>query len=209
MTTRSWKDRATFLTKSEPTVSKIGDSEVKFYPSSVGMVLKLKGLVQPITESLGMLFISTRDDSGNTVRDYKTQGNEIITNPVTPEQSAARVKHRREAIEKLFTSLTDDNLSALGDLIVDSVKEIFPRGHQDNPPGKEFVSALDLPTLTEMLVAVAKANRGILGPLGGRLTAAYDQMTAAVESKVEEITARAGTTTPAPTGAKGPRLAKP
>jgi hypothetical protein len=211
-----WKAKMPFLEGSKPVRHEVQGTPLNFYPSSIGCVFKLKGFFKPVIEAVSVLFESTNNDrtviqtettpdkpvfiSGNKPGEQiPLMDSETIKQAVSPDIAAFRIKTRKEAINQITSAIDESNLSAVGELIMDSLKELFPRNNPDNPPGIEFAEALEAPAMVEMLVGVFKANKGVFGPLGGRLSAAFDRVTQAVETKAKDLkTSNPEDSTPGP-----------
>lgn len=181
----SWKEQLNF---GEPTYTdhEVGDGDNKrvmqFYPVSVGMMFKLRRAAKPLAKAFATLTSGGRSDNSQVYREIgdpavdekgrplKTEDGEFIRDTetireaVSVELAKLRVDQRTQATEDLISALTDDeNLDVVVRMIGDSLRI------KDMPPSKEFMEHVTAPVFAQMLVGVAKANKGVLGPLGEKL----------------------------------------
>lgn len=213
MTTASWKSKFTFLTPNCVSHT-IGEKEYKFYPISVGLAFKLRSVAKPLTKALTTLLGDTKEDTGSIQRVVAnaqgTSDQEIVIEPISADLARLRHEQRQKAVEELVEALTAEaNLEIVGDILVDSLREDFPPGDKSNPTGKQFMAEITLPNVPDLLIGVAKANKGVFGPLVSKVGAMMSGLKAQVEARVLERTAptavsgasqvaeKAGTTTPA------------
>lgn len=153
-----------------------GKPPVRFYAVSPGLLLQLRGMARPITQALAVLFADKDRDGGRVLRSFRDpktgeEGTETVLEAVSVQMATFRSQEREQAIDRLIDAVADDNTRiALARLIMDSMRDEWER-----PVANEAVKAFaDNPALTlqawgAMLKGVAKANAGILGPLGGKL----------------------------------------
>jgi hypothetical protein len=86
-------------------------------------------------------------------------------------------------------------MEILGELIMDSMREVFPRGDNNNPTVLEFLQTYgDLPVIVKLLEGLLAANKGVFDPLGLKT----DDMMASVKTR---LASRAGSTETAPADA--------
>jgi len=97
---------------------------------------------------------------------------------------------RKEALSSLMDmALSEDNHEALAFLIMDSLKEAFPRDQQgqpiDWPSEADFLDhpKMDIPTLIQGAMGVLKANKGVLGPFEEHL----DTLIQVAKEKLNEV----------------------
>lgn len=205
-----WKAKVPFIEGSKPVVHEVQGTRVNFFPSSIGCVFKLKGFFKPLIESVVVLLEGTGQDQAfvqkettpaNPVMITGERGqvpvmdSEVRREAVHTELAELRSKKKKDAVAQIMNAIDESNLGSIGNLIMDSMKEVFPRLSQDNPPGEEFAMALDAPVMVEMLVGVWKANKGMFGPLGGRISAAFDRVSQAVESKASSLSSSSSSKT--------------
>jgi hypothetical protein len=117
-------------------------------------------------------------DQGSTEEVYappEGEKGEIMTKtvvqPINPDLATLRTNQRERSVQGAIKSLfSDANRAALGELIMDSLKDDFPRGKK-RPAEEclEFVDSMDLPTFVEFLKGLAEANAKVFGDLGKEL----------------------------------------
>jgi len=189
MSAPAWKSNCSFLSP-KPTESTVGGTAIKFYPVSVGLAFQLKDIAKPLAAGLAVLFTSERNDTG-TIERTVADGREIIMEAIQPGLADARVRQRREAIQGIVEALTNEtNKEVIGSIIIDSIYRDIWKTKDAAPPPAEFMGAegISLENLGEFLVGVAKANKGIFGPL----------MTADIQARLESaIGSKLGPGTPA------------
>jgi hypothetical protein len=98
-----------------------------------------------------------------------------------------RKRHQAEAIKELTDALTDPkNLALVGGVLIDSLREVFPPGSPDNPPGGEFIKSVHAVDLPKLIKGLAAANKGVLGDFGGKATGLLDNVFEKVKAKADE-----------------------
>lgn len=153
-----------------------------FLPISVGLAFEFRDIGKPLAKALGTLFTKTDQDYGTLNRtispskDADDGMQEMIIDPITVPMAEFRHKQRSEAIEELIAALTaDNNKKLLGKLLLTSLgNPPKPQREGSNEPvvlwePDELIDALPAPVLVEMLIGVAKANKGVFGPLADRV----------------------------------------
>jgi hypothetical protein len=191
-----WKDQLPFLTASKPVTKTIQGSEVKFYPVSVAKAFKLKSLAGPIgnlVNCLGQKNLATGSETQRFVGEDGEPGGEIFKafaiDPVLEEQQAAR---RSKAIQDLIVQVTNkENYETFAEILMDSMKDVFPRGDRNNPPPQAFLDSVPLPVLPALVAGLIDANKEVFGSLGeklqgvvrAKLGAAMDDMAAEPETE--------------------------
>lgn len=188
----TWTDSQTFKNVlNVPTVKhKVNGVEIEFYPISVGMMFTLRKLGKPIARALAVFFESKRVSVDGKA--YQTTQSadgfaETISEGVSLEIIKLRYDQQAAAIEQLFDGLSgDDSVEAVGKIILDSVRRSMFSGiaPADLPNGAEFLHAMGLPQLPELIVGVVKANKGVLGPLAGQMESAWSKAAEAVAAKL-------------------------
>ena len=165
----------------------IHGQQVTFYTCSVRTCAKLSGVLSKLAGHFTTLIGANSDrDQGKTEEDYQTEAGEIISKtivePINPDLAQLRADQKERAvagaIEALFST---KNRAAIGELLMDSMKDEFPRGKK--PPAEEcqgFIDEMDVPTLIEFLKGLAAANAKVFGDLGKGLGRA-------VQDKAKEL----------------------
>lgn len=151
--------------------------EKTFYPVSVGSLVKLKTMGGPLFTALSTLFSSKESDVQKVIREFDPVaateaepasggGREQLISAIDPELARERHTQRAEAIESAVKTLCDDkNIGAVGDLLIDSLRDLFPPDSSKKPKGVEFAKALDVVTMRQGIVGLFKANKEVFGPL--------------------------------------------
>lgn len=202
----TWKDRCSFLSGATPTPHVVNGQTLNFYPVSVGALFSLKEAAKKVGAALAVLFASDKNDAGTTERlfaaDLKDQDGrplldekgkpfldrEVVIQAVSPELVALRLDKSSNAVSTIVAAFTEDSeLTNLGRLVMDSLVETFPRGDASNPPPLEFVKTLSAESLVACLIGVAKANKGMFGPLGDRVGGLVAKLNEALTAKMAEI----------------------
>lgn len=165
----------------------IHGQKVTFYTCSVRTCAKLSGLLSTLAGHFTTLMgANSERDQGKTEEDYQTEAGEIIsktiTQPINPDLATLRANQKERAVSGAISALfAESNRAALGELLMDSMKDEFKRGQ--NPPTEEclaFVDLLDIPTFIEFLKGLFEANAKVFGDLGKGLGRA-------VQDKAEEL----------------------
>lgn len=200
---KNWKDSLNF---GEPTASshKVGGRDTDFFPVSVGMMFKLRRLAGPIAKALAILTAGSSKDTGHIYRQVGEpitdengkpilvgQGDnvstirdtETIAEAITPDLAAFRSRERQGAVEDLLVALTEEkSLATMADIIMDSLR--MPKA--DRPPASEFFGPEGITTdlLPDLIAGVAKANKGVFGPLAEKLSPLFTQAQQVLEEKL-------------------------
>lgn len=166
----SWRERKAFIGGTNYTEHTVAGETLKFFPVSVGTTFELRRLAKPLAKALSALFAPAKQDIGIIERVFEASGEEpggkITENePIHPELAKVRSKEREDGVASLVDALLDPkNGDVIGKVIMDCLREEFPRG-RDAPHPNEFMRELELPTLVELLKGCFKSNKEVLGPL--------------------------------------------
>mgnify|MGYP006274708185 CR=1 len=167
-----WRDKITAFAPNFIT-HQVNGEDVRFYAISVGMMFRLKTIGRPLARSLAVLFGKNDRDQATADRQVG-EDREIVIEAISEGLAKIRHEQKTEAIEGLIDGLTkDNNVEVIGEIIMNSMRDVFPPNDKSNPPAKEFMDSLPAPVLTALIVGVAKANKGVLGPLADQVA---DQM---------------------------------
>lgn len=90
-----------------------------------------------------------------------------VINSFFGEDTEARAKAFSQLTERLYA---DRELMA--ELVLDSLRDEFPKRPVDKGTVREFLRDVDGPTMVALLDGVWQANRGAFAPLAGRLAGA-------------------------------------
>ena len=159
---------------------------VTFYQCSMRTCARMSGFLAKMAGHLSALMSPSGRDQGKTEEDYQTTDGEIIqktmTEPINPDLARLRTKQRQAAVEGAITELMSDaNRTVIGALLMDSLKDNFPRGKKQPPEAcLEFVDSMDVATFIMFLRGLAEANAKVFGDLGKGLGLA-------VQAKADEL----------------------
>ncbi len=184
----SWKDSKAFIKhilNCETVMHPVNGEAMEFYPISTGMVFKLRKLGKPVALAMSVLFDHERMFSSARASRITHSGDytESINEGMAVESMSLLYSKQKEAMENLIDGLiSEESLDAIGEIILDSVhRSLFPNLPREGlPGGHEFLMEIGLPRMPELLIGVAKANKGVLGPLEGELASALSRATSAV-----------------------------
>lgn len=197
----SWKEKLNFGDDTS-IQHEINGRPVAFYPVSYYMLSKLRKTAKPIGRALAILTTGSDKDTGNIFREFgnpytdekgqiiKIKGRngeqtlrdmETIAEAISPDLAITRAEQKAEAADLLLSVFTEpENLEMLAEVILDSLRW----EKSERPPAKEFANEVTLPMLSQMIVGVCKANKGVLGPLGEKLGPLFSRAQSLVESKL-------------------------
>ena len=146
---------------------------VTFYTCSVRVCARLSGLLSQLAGHFTTLLGSgSSRDQGSVEEIYQQAEGEVmskhIIEPINPDLAALRTKQKEKALHGAIQAIFDPkNRAAIGELLIDSIKDVFPRGkRRPAEECQEFVDEMDVPTLIEFLKGLAEANAKVFGDLG-------------------------------------------
>lgn len=200
----NWRDKFAFLAP-RFVDHKVGTGEsaqnFRFYPIGMRLAFRLKSVGKPLARALSILLSKNQNDTKQIQRSFvvpetKEQGQETILEGVAVDLARYRDDRRDSAISELLETLGESaNQNLIGEIIMDSLRDDFPR----RPSASEitdFMEHITLPLLGDMLVGVAKANFDLSGDIAGKLRAAVEKaagkMPASQTSKSATPTGSAG-----------------
>jgi len=195
----TWKDRASFL-RITGVPCQVNNTEVSFYPISIGLAGQLRGVIEPLARAIGTLTgknENLRTDMGieqrTVANDHGTFDTETKTNPIPTDLAALRHEQQVAAISSMVESLTStETLSVLALVCMDSMRDVFPRGDKQNPPPAEFLNETPLPVLAAMVKGVLIANKGVFGPFGDSLSQMFDLAVAKTADALGNLNKKSG-----------------
>lgn len=200
-----WKAKCGFLDKREPLEETINGETIKFYASSMVVVVKLRGIAGRVGKLVATLLQDDKRDTGSTHRrfvDPEIKGEfntETIVQPLDPAMAKFRLDSTVSVVSELIDLIGNvDNIKAVGEFIMDSMRDVFPRGSDKNPPAEEFMREIELPELVPLFLGAVKANKGVFGPLDLKLHALGDKVREAVESRLSTLGSASTTTSSGP-----------
>lgn len=148
-----------------------------FYPATMDLILELRVMAKPLSALLASVFESRDNDTGSIQRhipqaDGGESAIEMISRPIEPELAKARFDQRQQAIQGFIDSVSSkESQAVVGRLLMDSLRDVF-QDEEKKPSPEEFFGKLDAETLVGFFTGVAKANKGMFGPLGDRVVEA-------------------------------------
>ena len=166
-----WKEKLA-LTGTRGVVHRVNGEEVTFYPLSPTALFRFEGIASDLGLALSSLFQNTKADHGYEDREF-AEGREFVSQPVDEAIARLRWEQRREAIEKIcHAAFTKESQDLLAEVLMDSMRDVFGE-RKEWPPATEFLNSISLEDLKDMLWGVAKANKGLLGPLAESLDTSF------------------------------------
>lgn len=180
--------------QSTAVTSKVGDLDIDFYPVSVGMMLRLKGMIGPIAKAIATLTSSNSKDTGSVSKEdgapyvledgtpmTQMVGNtmqmvrdvETSIKPIDPSLARFRSEERTGAINELMVAFGDErNVGVIGDICQDSMQ--VPEANRVD--GAKFMETVEAPDFYDIVAGVAKANKGVFGPLADMMGPGLDRL---------------------------------
>lgn len=177
---------------------KVNGKIQKFYPVTPAHLFRLRRLGEEAAKAISIITSDRSKDSKTTQQTTRTgeTGIESViqTDAVSLPLAEYRDKKKAESWSGLVTVVMDpDTLNILAGVIMESMRDVF--GTADfplsRPTEERFVSKTSLPTLTQMIVGVAKGNKDVLGPLGDRVLLFLADLEEKYSSKVSDLLDRA------------------
>lgn len=152
----------------------INGEDFTFYTVSLRVAAKMAPLLSRLAGHFSTLLSGDpKQDQGRIEEDFATPEGEVISKttvqPINPELATMRAEKREQAIRGAVDALLDpQNRRALGELLMDSLRDDFPRGAKNRDAGEiqEFVDGMDIPVFIEFLKGLAAANAKVFGDLG-------------------------------------------
>lgn len=191
-----WKEKAKGFLVPKLEEHEVNGQKQNFYPLSTRILFRLRGLTGPLAAALGTLFESGDRDQGTIHREFDSSESadsegrayESQVLPISAELAILRTEAREKSIRQLVDAVTDTkNKIIIGLIVCDSMRDVFDRDMDDDSVSS-FVDDPDLTMdiLVEMLTGVAKANKKVFGPLGGKVSAALGNATEAALAKARD-----------------------
>ncbi len=227
----AWKRKLSFLSPSSTPFEVCGE-EINFYPISGRLLFKLKTIARPLAQGLTVLFDGKIAEQGSVQRDVtypavtepdgtvipEQKGTETQIMPISPELYEARTRQKEIAINNLVDALSkEENTLLIAEIIFDSCRDVFPRKPEKQDLEEFLEEHTDFSNLGQFLMGVAQANVKVFGPLGERVSKAFEEKLGGPNVPQESEPAAsspAGKTTssvptPSPTPPASPTMAPP
>lgn len=189
----------------KPTEHPVGTLEdgtpqiLKFYPISTRLASQMRALAVPIAQGLAVLFASDEKDQAQRIKQTGAEYEQTIL-ALDPALAKERSEQRKSAIAALCEGvLSQQSLNCFAEIIMDSLREEYPKGARTPDDVKKFLADVPLPMMTPLLVGVAKANKDLFGPFAGWVSGDAMQALLAKVAGGETSTA-----VPAPKGQEAP-----
>lgn len=164
MSTATQKEAPSFLAPGGVEAEINGES-FRFYAISLKAIFEAKTVFKPIITALAALQIAPplarvkeRIRSGDDMKE--------VFEASTPELAKIGAASREKAVADLVDALLDPkNVASLRAVIVDSLRDVYPRGAKLTKEQERAFEDLDLPTAIEFVKAIVSANRQALADL--------------------------------------------
>lgn len=169
-------------------------TKIRFYPVTVGTVLRIKGLAGPVSQALSVLFQprgkdagtsfktygdAIRDENGKPIRiegekgaDSYLMNTETVSEAVPADIARMRSDERASAIGIICEAiLSENNSKDLVGIILNSMKRDIPT--------KEFLDTVPVDAMPGIVQGVIEANKGVFGPLAKALDPMFGALASA------------------------------
>jgi hypothetical protein len=166
----SWQEKLHYISHRASIEHVVNGQTLNFYPISVGYLFKLKSLASPLSKAIMTLLTNTSKDVVEQTHqeldeNEKIRMAEVSRSAIDPELATMRLTEKQVAItEFVETILSDDTYTLLANMLMDSLKEVFPPKDPNNPPVKEFQNTLTSDVIGDFAIGLYKANKGIFDP---------------------------------------------
>lgn len=196
-------------------VAEINGQEAKFYSLSFTVVAHVRKFIQPLTRALMVLLppnkaseqqhlMRTQDIATKT---FKEPDGAIVEttehSAVEPETLIMEDRRKRAALDELTSAITaPENAGMIGRIIMDSMRDDFPRDEITSEAAEEFAGSMDLTTLVQALKGVFEGNRKLFDPFLKKVTARGDVAEMDSSGIAASILDNLGMSTPTPTPAE-------
>lgn len=223
-----WRETIASICEAPVITHPVGGHDVKFWPISVAMLVKMRSIGRPLAQALGALMgnnqsdvrreMTQSDDTAiETVDGDDGQQKKVLVgvtgtntshDAISVELARFRADQKEMAIDRIVDAFTKtENQLVIAALVFDSCREIFPR-RPENDDLAEFISEqANLVVMSQFLSGIMKANAQALGKLGEQLT---ESVTKIVRKRISEVDADVGTEDPiltkSPTESESPSL---
>lgn len=175
-------DRFRLLSRHSVTRSIEGQDFV-FYPVSLRVAARMAPLLAQLARHFSTLLSGDRKvDQGRTEEDFTNQDGDVVQktrlDPINPELARIRADQREAAVAGAVEALlADKHRLALGELLMDSLRDDFPRGAKARSASdiQEFVDEMEIPVFVEFLLGLAQANAKVFGDLGKEIGRAVQE----------------------------------
>lgn len=162
--------------------------QTKFHGITPKALGGLKGIAKPFFKAVSVLFSSAEKDSGAEQTYTKSEAGAVSQVVKSASASAEvlrlRTEQRSMAIEQLIESLLGESTTHLLVMVIfDSLRLPQPSGTER----EEFLSAISMDTLVEILHGIAKVNEKTFAPLLERAGVSPTALRKAVESRLRVV----------------------
>lgn len=168
----------------------INGETFKFFPVSLGASAPMADMISELSRHFSVIFSDTNRDQGSTHEEMEDPDGATMkkttVQPINPDLAMIRIDKRSAAVQKAIETLVNPKYRlALGELLMNSLREDFPREDRKSRKSAEtqdWIDSLELPTFIEFLKGLAEANAEVFGAMGKSLKDALGgQVTAALE----------------------------
>jgi len=163
----SWKEKLSFISPSF-IEHQIQGETLHFYPISLKHAFAIRSVAQPIAKALTIILTKHDGDQAQQAKSKFKAGQiedqDIKVEAISKDLASLRTTERANAVSDAINTLLDpENAMIFGILLVDSLRDIFPRD-TSRADARNFVEGLGLDVATEFLIGLALANKKVLGP---------------------------------------------
>lgn len=203
----TWKDR--WSGTGSKIVHEVAGRKERFWVIKTSAALKLRPLAQPLGRILAHLTQKQDHDYAVQQKHHSSPRadgvetfSETIMEPKPLDVIKFRAQQLREVVDEVVALImAPENQQLAVDVIASSMREAFPDGA---PEAEEFFDEVDLGTLKEMLVGVAKANMKMFGPFQQAMEAFSSRVIARAQEAVRDEDSESQDDPPAEPGPSDP-----
>jgi hypothetical protein len=158
----------------EGVVREINNETLKFYPTSVKMAVELQAVAAPLLSAIATLSgESFVKHSQEVTKDKHGNSRQVVTvepSATTVEGHKQLVVRREKALGDLVKNLMrKENAELFAKIIVDSLRDDYPRAAENKTAIQDFATNLDLPTASAFLTALLDANASVFSPFAAKI----------------------------------------
>lgn len=171
----SWSEIRDLLKTTKSVSVRVGETEIEFFPISVGMLFAIKTLASPLAKALTSLFADTSRDYELIQRDFAANGKETVASAIPLDTLRWRAEQREKAIAQFIEAISaKENQDLIARMLMNSMRSLFPDPDK-LPTSKEFFDTFSSEHLHTIFSGFFQANKGCLGPLAPALETAVAQ----------------------------------
>ena len=159
----------------------VGGTSFKYYANSVRVAARMAPMIARLAGHLSTLLGSAERDQGRVIEDFESKGSgerisKTVLDPINPDLAKMRVEKRQAAVQGAIEALLDEGARLnLCEMLVDSLRDEFPRTGDRVQTAKELAEGMDTITFVEHMRGLAAANAKVFGDLGNFVRRAVRQ----------------------------------